>query len=414
MTPVGSAGDVHPFVGIGRLLHARGHDVTVITSAVFQELIEHSGLRFVELGNIEQMERVTRDRDLWHPLKGLPLILRTVGEGIERQYQHVADAVATGHPNRTVLVHHALSFGARCYEDKHGTPAATLHLAPSVFRSDYAQPVMVPGVEMSGWPRWVKRCMWWMVDRLAVDRHIQPALNGFRRRLGLAAVRRPFRHWLHSPRRVIGLFPRWYAAPQPDWPAPSECTGFPLFDEAGRHELDDAVEHFIVDGEPPIVLTPGSANRQATRFFAVGIEAAQRLHRRALLLTRFPEQLPSPLPDHALHIPYAPLSQLLPRCAAIVHHGGIGTCAQGLATGTPQLIMPMGFDQPDNAARLRRLGAGDWLTPNHFDAPRVTRSLQDLINSAAVAQSCADIRQRIAHDDANGRTCELIEALAEG
>ena len=47
------------------------------------------------------------------------------------------------------------------------------------------------------------------------------------------------------------------------------------------------------------------------------------------------------------HFDYTPLSHVLPGAAALVHHGGIGTAAQGLASGRPQLVMPMTFDQPD-------------------------------------------------------------------
>ena len=69
------------------------------------------------------------------------------------------------------------------------------------------------------------------------------------------------------------------------------------------------------------------------------------------LLTRYPEQLPPALPASVRHERYVPFSAILPRCAAIVHHGGIGTCAQALAAGIPQLVSPFGFDQPDNAVR---------------------------------------------------------------
>jgi UDP:flavonoid glycosyltransferase YjiC (YdhE family) len=52
---------------------------------------------------------------------------------------------------------------------------------------------------------------------------------------------------------------------------------------------------------------------------------------------------------------YAPFSQLFSRVEAVVHHGGIGTAAQALRAGRPQLAVPYGFDQFDNAERLVRL-----------------------------------------------------------
>ncbi|RPJ39015.1 MAG: hypothetical protein EHM35_03255, partial [Planctomycetaceae bacterium] len=59
-----------------------------------------------------------------------------------------------------------------------------------------------------------------------------------------------------------------------------------------------------------------------------------------------------------LHFPYVPLSSVLPRAAAVVHHGGIGTTGQAFAAGIPQLVVPFTDDQSDNAARVQRTGAG--------------------------------------------------------
>jgi len=81
-------------------------------------------------------------------------------------YSLIAEAYE---PGRTVLVGHALSFATRVFEEVHAAPAATLHLAPSIFRSDYQQPAYIPGADSSRFPMWVKRSMWWLVDRWLID-----------------------------------------------------------------------------------------------------------------------------------------------------------------------------------------------------------------------------------------------------
>ncbi len=150
---------------------------------------------------------------------------------------------------------------------------------------------------------------------------------------------------------MIGLFPDWFGVPQSDWPAAVRLTGFPLYDDSGDTRLPASLERFLDDGPPPVLFTPGTANQAAAHFFRAALDATQRLGRRALLLTRYSGHLPV-LPPSAHHEPFVPLSHVLPRCAALVSHAGIGTLAQGLAAGVPQLTMPMGFDQPDNATRL--------------------------------------------------------------
>jgi len=404
LTPMGSSGDVFPYLGIGARLQARGHEVIVITMAPFQSACEQLGLGFHPILTQADFTAITDHPDLWTLRKGLMVVMRALSQALPACYQALETLYQ---PGNTVLVGHTLSFATRAFEEKHQAPAVTLQLAPCVFRSLHQQPMMSPGSSMSHWPMWLKKLTLYAADML-LDYQLRE-VNHWRRQHGLAPVKRFFQDWIHSPNRVIGLFPEWFGEPQPDWPSQLRLTGFPLFDQVEGATLPDAVNTFLQAGDAPIVFAPGSANRQAADFFKAGLAATQQLGLRALLPTQYPEQLPDPLPEHALHVPFAAFSQLLPHCAAIVHHGGIGTCGQAFAAGIPQLIMPMAFDQPDNADRLQRLGVGDYLAPKHFQASPLAAKLQALLSSAEVAQACQTYQQQIQNSDAIERTCDLIE-----
>jgi UDP:flavonoid glycosyltransferase YjiC (YdhE family) len=172
------------------------------------------------------------------------------------------------------------------------------------------------------------------------------------------------------------------------------------------------LQEFLDAGDPPIVFTPGSANQQAAAFFKAAVDASRRLNRRALLLSRYSAQLPS-LPSTVRHETYVPLSGLLPRCAALVHHAGIGTLAQALAAGIPQLTMPMSFDQPDNTTRLHRLGVATWITPSQFTGDRVAAKLDGLLTDPKVAVACRRWSQELKANSALDRTCRLLEELGD-
>jgi UDP:flavonoid glycosyltransferase YjiC (YdhE family) len=177
--------------------------------------------------------------------------------------------------------------------------------------------------------------------------------------------------------------------------------------------MPGALEEFLASGSPPIVFTPGSANVHARPFFQAAAEACARLGRRGVLLTRFPEQIPSVLPEGVRHFAYAPFSRLLPRAAALVHHGGIGTAAQGMAAAVPQLVMPLSHDQHDNAARMVRLGVARTLPPTRFRTPAVAAALGHLLDSSAVAASCRSVAERFPDDvHSMERACEAIETFA--
>jgi UDP:flavonoid glycosyltransferase YjiC (YdhE family) len=128
------------------------------------------------------------------------------------------------------------------------------------------------------------------------------------------------------------------------------------------------------------------------------------------LLTRFPEQVPAALPDGVRHVDFVPFRWLLTRSALLVHHGGIGSMSQALAAGVPQVIMPMGFDQCDNAAHVERLGVGKSLPPKRFRGPAVAEMMRGLLDDSAVAARCRDVAARLAHADGLELACDEVEA----
>ena len=74
--------------------------------------------------------------------------------------------------------------------------------------------------------------------------------------------------------------------------------------------------------------------------------------------------------------------------------------------------MPMAFDQPDNAVRLRRLGVGRYLRPSRFTGPAAARELDALLGSEDVARACHAVASRFEGIDPVAQTCDLIEAAA--
>src|SRR6202030_1934782 len=126
----------------------------------------------------------------------------------------------------------------------------------------------------------------------------------------------------------------------------------------------------------------------ARDYFASSVEVAQALGRRAVLLTAHPRQLPASLPPGIRHFGFVPLSTLLPRAAAVVHHGGMGTLGQALAAGVPQLTVPMILDQFDNSRRLLRLGVSANVRSAAYRSASITRLLRNLLESPQVAERC--------------------------
>src|SRR4051794_13214997 len=88
---LGSHGDVHPFVGIGRALRGRGHHVTVMANGLFEPLVTRAGLGFLACGTADEYRAVATNPDLWHPTKGFKMVAEF---GMLRNIRPVYDAVA--------------------------------------------------------------------------------------------------------------------------------------------------------------------------------------------------------------------------------------------------------------------------------------------------------------------------------
>jgi UDP:flavonoid glycosyltransferase YjiC (YdhE family) len=407
---LGSAGDVHPNVGLSLAMKSRGHEVLLVAASVFEPLARRVGIDFRGLGTEKDYHDSVRDPDLWHPTRALSVIARRlIIPSMREVYEIITKERQSG---KIVVAASGLTFGARLAQERLQIPVATVHLQPSIFRSVHEPPVVTSPNVLGMLPRALRPYFYRAADRFYIDPLLAGPLNDFRQELGLPPVRRLFDLWMHSTQCVIGLFPEWFAAPQPDWPPHVRLTGFPLYDESDARAILAELAAFLNSGPAPVVFAAGSANAQAREFFQTCTEVCRRTGWRGILLSQFSEQLPSPLPEGVRHFSYIPFSQVLPRAAAFVHHGGIGTTAQAFAAGVPQLVRPLAHDQPDNAMRVRRLGAGEILRPSQYKSKRVIESLGRLMQSPAVRDNCQRLKSDLSASHALDRTCELIEQLA--
>ena len=188
-------------------------------------------------------------------------------------------------------------------------------------------------------------------------------------------------------------------------------TGFPQFDASEQHDVDPDLRAWIEDGDPPIVFTTGTAMIRGEAFFEVAAGACAEMGRRGLLLCQASETIPKRLPDGVRHETYVPFSEVLPKSAALVSHGGIGTCAQALAAGIPHLVAPLAHDQFDNSSRLKDLGVGGEIERKGLSAPRLAAKLRDLIGSDEVARCCREVQAKAKETDAVDRACREIETV---
>jgi UDP:flavonoid glycosyltransferase YjiC (YdhE family) len=410
ITALGSYGDVHPMAGLAGALAARGHDVKIFASPYFEDVIAATGATLIPLGTRDEYSELSRHPDVWHPRRGPKFVLSHAAEHVLRPLYDLL--IANYVPGDTVFCAHPLDLASRIAGEKLNAPTASVVLAPGVLWSVYDSPRLRGPLLGPHIPRWLKHTQFWAADRFFAIRLMGPAVNALRREQGLPPIRQIFHHWLYESDLLLGLFPDWFGPPQPDWPTNTRTVGFPLWDAPGDAPLTDDVQNFLAAGTRPIAFSPGSANHVAHHFFRSAVDACQRLGRRGILLTKYDHQLPSNLPPMVRHFGFVPLSKLLPRTAAVVHHGGVGSCAQALAAGIPQIVQPMSYDQFDNSRRLVRLGVAQEIPVGRFTGPRIAATLSQLLSSQTVATRCRDLSSRCKGPAALAAACTALEQLA--
>jgi UDP:flavonoid glycosyltransferase YjiC (YdhE family) len=408
VTAPGSLGDVNPMLAIARSLKASGMEVAFAAAQRYLPLAERAGLTTHPLTSEAEFDRLVGNPAIWHPRRGARLILHdAVVDFLERHYAWLEQHCV---PGKTLLVSHLLDFAGRIYRDRHpDTSMATVVLAPAMLRSlDQPPRVSSFGFERS-LPRWLMplayRCADWYVDRLA-----GPPVNGLRKSVGLPPVKRLLKDWWFAPDLVLGMFPGWFSVPARDLPPNFVHAGFPLADsvelvpEAVRQEVESAL---AASGPSPVVFAPGTAHHHARQFLEIAARVCERLGRGAILLSPEANQLPAPLPQRVVAAKYLPFSLLLPRAGAIVHHGGVGTTSQALAAGLPQVVLPMAFDQFDNAERVQRLGCGKWLPMRQLNQWRLQAMLEAAPNHLAIGEAAARMSSQTGSESWLGRVTGL-------
>ena len=402
---VGSLGDVLPFMALGAELQKRGHEVCMYANAYFQRYADEQGLHFVATSPAAVYQAFLDSPVATDAKQAMVAVAQGVLQWTAASYQiMLADVV----PGETILIGSTFALAPRLLHETHQIPAAVVHLSASVIRSEFSAPRFSPLGHMTSLPRFVKRLVWRTLDRRFMDPLYTVPFNAIRANLGLAPIVRMFHEWLHDADLALCLVPDWFSPRQPDWPAQIAMTGFPLCDHGKSAALPPALAQFIDAGAAPLVFTTGTANSTSDAFFSASLQASEELGMRAILVTSERRQLPENLPPGAFHAPYAPFELLLPRAAAFVHHGGIGSTSQALLAGVRQLIRPMAFDQFDNASRAVQLGVARELLPRHYQPVRVAKELKTLLQDDVLGANCARYAQALAASQGIERACDVL------
>ena len=409
----GSLGDLHPYLALAKEMKRRGHSPAIATSPHQRTATELAGIEFrpvrpdlmqVYTENNELFRRACDDR------QGAKALIRDVFmESLHQSFEDLLAAVR----GADLLVTHPITFAGPAVAAYRNLPWVSTVLAPiSIMSSDDPSILPTPAGPLD--PRRIPRPFRRMTLGLgrAITHQWTGALRRLRRDAGLPSVRDPLFTGQHAPDLSLALFSSVFARPHDDWPPQVRTTGFPYLEQ--DTQLAPELQEFLDAGPPPLVFTLGTAMVfDAGDFYDHSVEVARRLGKRAVfLLGKDTGNTLGTLPPGMMACEYAAFASLFPRAQAVIHQGGIGTTAEALRAGCPMLVVPFAHDQPDNAARVERLGVARSLPRRSYNADRGANLLQELLADPGTKAKAADIGSRIGQEVGVRTACDAIEEYA--
>jgi UDP:flavonoid glycosyltransferase YjiC (YdhE family) len=329
-TLMASTGHLHPLVPVARALAAAGHSVAVATHPVLAPQVAGAGFRHLPAGLYRGSPEVAA---LWAAGAGLAGEAR-VRFLLGRDFAGLRAAAMAADLRRVLaawpadlLVRENTEFAACVVAEAAGLPHAAVSTTAAGFD-----------------PRWLP-VVGGPLDALRAAHGLPP--DPAQRMLSRHLTLHPF------PPRFMGV---------PLGPTDVAVRPEP-FDRSGPETLPAWVD--ALPARPTVYATLGTVTNGRTDLLAAFL-AGVRDEPVNLILTVGRDGDPArlgPQPPHVRVARYVPQSLLMPRCAAVLTHGGSGTVAAALAAGLPQVVVPVGADQPRNAARCAALGLGRVVAP---------------------------------------------------
>ena len=348
ISSIGSRGDVQPILALAVELKSLGNDPSLCVAPNFKEWVESYGLACIPIG--PDLKKLTGGTVPGKPvLPSKEQLQRMADESVRGQFQVIAEAargcdllVAAG----------ALQIAARSIAEARRIPYVFAAYCPAVLPSSKYPPPKMGGHYSFSLAEEENQQLW-KEDEQEFNDRFGAVLNEERAKIGLDPVTSVQPHMFTDR--------PWLAADPvlaPAFPAAGlqvvQTGAWLLSDQTA---LPDDLENFLANGAPPIYLGFGSmrASEHAAR---VLVEAVRVLGLRSILFKGWANLLPSDMGDDCLSIGDLDHEKLLPRVAAIVHHGGAGTTTAAARAGRAQVIIPHNYDQFYWAHQVSQLGVG--------------------------------------------------------
>lgn len=209
-------------------------------------------------------------------------------------------------------------------------------------------------------------------------------------------------------RRLYCCSPHVVPAPA-EWDTSTTLTGYWFLNHSEGWRPPARLAEFLAVGPPPVYVGFGPTARDPERSHAVAVAALRESGQRGVLATGR-AGFPYSVSDSVCVVESVPHDWLFPRMAAVVHHGGAGTTAEGLRAGKPTVVCPSFGDQPFWGRRVYELGAGPRPVPQkRLTVERLSAAIHTVTTDDAVLSRATELGEKIRTEAGVARAVEIID-----
>src|SRR5436305_1888886 len=406
-------GNMPPALHLISNLVAKGHQVHVLGDPISERAFRRAGATFASFRRAPHREDTRpesdyiRDWEAQGAKHGIALMRERLLFGPALAFaEDTIEQIIKFRPDALAVMD--LTFGALLAAEKTGIPTALI--APHILIYPVpGRPPFGPGLMPAQ-----------NVIQKARDRFISsisqrefekglPELNLARAKLGLTPIKCVFDP-IRRVERILVLSSESLEFPGGPLPPNVRYTGPVLTDPSWTEPWDGCWPSG--EANPLVLLSLGTTYQNQSKTLRNAIKALGALPVRGIVTTG-PALNPKEFaaPENVVICPSIPHSQILPFTDAMITHGGHGSVVRALAHGVPLILIPMGRDQNDTAARVVYHGAGIRLSAE-ASVEVISQALERVLKSCSYCKAAKCLGHAIRRDAANSTAIEELEALA--
>ena len=410
----GTRGDTQPCMILARMLAAAGHDVIFGATGDARAASERLGLQYAPISGdaralMESAEgqRMLAAGSVLTMARRMAAYIHDITDEVDRDIQAIcAD-------RELIIAHMLIADRAASVAERHGQRLMVLMTVPVVPTGAWTSPVIdaaLPGDLLRRLSHTLAHRVFWYASR--------GDLNRGRARLGLPLATRPAVDSLvGGGTPILSLHSRHLLPAPPDWPAHCQVVGTPCPDPPmrallGEQAMSDGVSAFLDRGEAPFFIGFGSMPvLDPAAMLEITGAALEAVGGRAIIgagWTRLPPSAQSP---RICTVGAVDHDRLLPRCAAMIHHGGTGTTAAAARAGIPAGVLSVFGDQHFWGRQVEALGIGVHARFRRLTRERLIGMLRALRDPARIARAAA-VGEQMRAEDTNALLLSAVERSA--